>query len=234
MPIREWIAGMDYGVGFDSLSGKIRGNSVSRTGPETLPGTQQVKFSLDFVPSHYRLGEMLGVSDSSSLNNAITSHGSESGIATFLNARSIDRYSVILLVRVVVVSSMTRMHNNQLNQEAWDYMKNQGADMFRRRYGDEFVVGFITGGRYIGFIQFGTTREGDSQEIKAAIQANGALGSSFANSPGNLGSTITALSQRFQTSLTVFQEGGHVGATATTISDMIRDVGKFSKRVDVR
>ena len=228
MPIRLYQEGMVLGVGYDTLSSQVRGFSVARPDATAPAGGQQTTFHLDYVTSHEQLTELLDVSFSGSFGNAV-SPVSVSASASFVNSHSVDTYSVYLLAKVEVVNLEQRMPDVQLKPEAFNLMRDQGPDAFRKEYGDEYVIGITTGGHYTALLQLVTQRDDDKTEIKASVKAAGGLGSWQANA--NFKDAMTNLSEQYETHVSVLQEGGVQQITSTTIPDMIRDATNFPTTV---
>jgi hypothetical protein len=201
MSKRPFEEGMAYGVGFDSLSGKVRGDAVVRISPEHLGGSS-VLFLLEMITNHSQLSERLNVS--ASLGNALVGGGSLQ--AQFANANSIDEYSVYLLAQVVVMNAHAKMRDVRLNDEAWTLMNRQGPEVFRKRYGDEFIVGVTTGGYFGGLIQIHTTHREDKTDISASVRASGGLG--YWSAAGDFQSAVSKISSSYDCTTKTFQQGG--------------------------
>ncbi|MBR8835882.1 MAG: hypothetical protein DSM106950_18140 [Stigonema ocellatum SAG 48.90 = DSM 106950] len=68
---REFADGMDYGVGYDSLSGQVRGDWVETTEPKPPIGGagQEIFFQLHQVNSTQELAQYLDISASANITS---------------------------------------------------------------------------------------------------------------------------------------------------------------------
>jgi hypothetical protein len=104
------------------------------------------------------------------------------------------------------MNAHAKMRDVRLNQEAWDLMDRQGPEAFRKRYGDEFVVGVTTGGYFGGLIQIHTTHREAKTNISASLRANGGLGAWSA--AADFKSAVSKISSSYDCSIKTFQQGG--------------------------
>lgn len=227
MIIREFEAGMDYGAGYDSLSGLVRGDCVLRTTPEAPLGgdAQEILFRHQQVTTTLELAKYLNVSASGAINAKWFSQGS--GKLGFLSQTGINQYSVYLLLRVVVKNPALRMRDVKLTDEAWKLLEEQGADPFRQRSGDEFVVGLITGGEYFALLEVEASSEQQKKDISSLIRSRGPfweLGMEFSNS-------MSELSKRYSVKITSYQVGGKDTKIPTTVEDMIARAVSFPEQI---
>jgi hypothetical protein len=224
-----YFPSLAYGTGYDTLSQDVRGDSVIRTPPETVEGAggNIVDFRLSQVETHQELLEALDVSASVSLGNAITGGGSAQ--AAFSNKHSLDAYSLFLIVAVNVVKAHERMRDVKLSDDASDLMDEQGADAFRKRYGDAVVVGMTTGGRYFGLIQIHYQRQEDKTAISGAIRAGGGLGQWSASA--DFQTAVSKISSTYDVEIVEHQEGGADLTPARTVPDMSTKAVEFANSV---
>jgi hypothetical protein len=230
MGLIPYFPSLAYGTGYDTLAQEVRGDSVVRTSPETVADTggSIVDFRLSQVETHQELLEALDISASISLGNAITGGGSAQ--AGFSNKHSLDSYSLYLVVTVNVVKSHERMRDVQLNKDdAYDLMDKQGADAFRKRYGDAVVVGMTTGGRYFGLIQIHCLHQEDKAAISGAIRAAGGLGQWSASA--DFQTAVSKISSTFDLEISEHQEGGSDLTPARTVPDMSKKAVEFANSV---
>jgi hypothetical protein len=206
MAMRLYESGLVLGSGHDSISNEIHDVSVVRTPLESLGGGQVVTFSLERVTSHEELAKKLDVSAEAQMGNAVSGGGSIA--AAFHNSIKVDNYSIYLLVNVKVVNSHKKMTGLRLTTDAFDLLNVSGEDEFRRRYGDEFVVGATTGGSFFCLFQMHTHSEEEKTNLEVSLNVNGSAGSwSAAGDFKTAINTARAISQ-----ITVFaiQSGGNV------------------------
>src|SRR4051812_5669493 len=113
MPVRLYQEGLDFGVGFDSLSHRARGWAVERLQPlPTTAGGAQVTFNSYMITDHAELRQSLGVTTSASLSYKVVGEGSLE--AKFLDTHKIDQYSAFLLVQVTVINAQQRLADVRL------------------------------------------------------------------------------------------------------------------------
>ncbi len=224
--IREYEEGMFRGAGYDSLSGRLRGDAIGNHDALEEPEAkgQKIWFQLKQVKSSQELVKHLDVSTSASINAGLFGGGSIK--AKFASAQKINKYCVYALVQVIVQNPARRIRKPKLSIEANNLLEKQGAEAFRRTYGDEFVVGVITGGEYFALLEVIAEDEQQKAEISASIRAKEGtwkLGGDFQNS-------LSSIASRYQLNVYEYLAGGEP-SIAITFKDMIAKAVDFPRQV---
>ena len=228
---REFVDGMDYGAGYDSLSGKIRGDWVEITNPQPPIGGkgQEILFQLHQVNSTQELAENLEVS--ASANVTLASFAQASGKVGFLSQSKINKYSVYLLLRIVVKNPALRMRNISLTEQANKLLQTRGAEEFRKRAGDEFMIGLISGGEYIGLIEINTSSEEQKNEISADISLSKRFFVTAADFKADFQTSMSNISKKYEIRIFSYQIGGQETRQPQTIEEMITHAVNFPPNV---
>lgn len=225
---RQFLDGMDFGIGYDALLGEMRGDWVERTEPQPLKGGQgqEIFFQLHKVNSTQELAQHLNFSTNANINCASFIEGSAT--TAFLSNRKINRYSVYLLLRVVVKNPALQMRDVELKQQAIKLLKSPGgATEFRKRAGDEFIVGIISGGEYIALIEIEANSEDQKNEISGQISAINSNFGFAGNFTTNWKNTISNISKKGYTKIFSLQRGGQETKVPQNIEEMITHAENF-------
>ena len=230
MPKRDFQPdeGMDIGVGFNAISDEVCGDCVELTELQSTPnaGGQNVFFSLDFVTSREQFFETMNISLRAALKSVTSVSGSAK--AKFGMQQSIHRYSVFLAVIVVVRNATVRMRDVTLKDNAADLMA-RNHERFRTRCGDEFLVGYTTGGEFYGLLEIEASSKGEQNSISADIQASGAGGTW--NASVTFERAIRKITESYQLNVRTFQRGGMENSGVSTVEQMINRAVNFPNSV---
>jgi hypothetical protein len=248
MAIIEYNEEMFYGLGYNSLTGQIRGRAVeynpneiegieldlleenNKVGQKHNANGQKASLIIQSISSNEQLSELLNLSGSIEGGfMGIVAGGKLSAKGEFNRENKISRYSTYLMVRYVVRNAARRI-NPRLNSDAIAVLK-QGVDQFRKKYGDEFIVGFISGGEYICIIEI----EGSSQQKREEI--SGKLSASFQklaislNGGGQLDKSDLESIEQSNCKIKYYKAGGENFGVAADISKIVSDINDFAKEV---
>jgi hypothetical protein len=228
MALREYLPGMDYGVGIDSLSGAIRGDGVIRSQPEEVTGAsgQTIQFHLEKLETTEDLQESLNVSAEVDI-----SYGFAGGSARFDFAESCEMhsYSIYLLVRTEVSNSFRQMRDLKLKPQGLDLLRNGQADRFREQYGDVFVRGIETGGVLFDILELHTTSETHQRDVSASVEASGGLGSWAASA--QFSSSVKKATSKASLQIRSFQQGGQDTRQTVNLDEMVAKAVAFPAQV---
>jgi hypothetical protein len=231
MPIREFDHdnGMSYGVGFDSVSGDVRGDCVILTDPESPAGVsgQEVVFKLRQITSSSELSKELNISVSASLK---AQFGKVSAKASYASQQNINQFSIYLVAQVSVTNPTRRMRNVKLTDEAWNLLEVKGTEKFRDRCGDEFLSGITTGGQYTAVLQITTRTEEEKTNVSVSIRAKGTGGTWKAGADFKL--ALDKISQEHEVEVTSFQQGGDTATIPDTVEEIIERAVNFPGQVE--
>jgi hypothetical protein len=166
--LEPYAPGMDYGVGWDTVSGTPRGDAVIRTDPQEVTGAsgQSAELRLLEIERQEDLQHELGISVEASGQYGLWKSGASFKFAETSNFNS---YSYFLLVTVVVGNAFRQMRDIKLRPDAWKLLENGKGQRFREQFGDVVITGMATGGRFFTLLEIETTEEGEKQDIAAAV-----------------------------------------------------------------
>ncbi|MBV6626183.1 MAG: hypothetical protein KI793_25145 [Rivularia sp. (in: Bacteria)] len=193
---RQYTEGAYLGIGYNSLTGEFRNTAVKvdNKNVENNQGLereilQKVYFSYEHITNEEMLANSVGISgsafstakagfDFSNLDSAFESSinagasKSFSAKASFLKRKNWNSSYTYVLLRCVVENEKYRINNPTLTDEALDILnRKDGVSKFREKFGDEFVVGFSTGGEYFALIEASSSEQESQTNFAADIRA---------------------------------------------------------------
>ncbi len=173
----DFVNGMDYLNGFDSLTLEHHGPAVKGSEPRELPGSggQRTTCIIQLVNRQSDLATLMELSASASLKYALFGGGGAK--YNFFNSTKINTYSLDLLIYVKVSNSQKTVELSKLslNDDAKKlYKKN--PDLFIKTYGDKFIYGLMTGGEL--FVKLSLQSESSElvNRVTFSLKASGGLG----------------------------------------------------------
>jgi hypothetical protein len=146
--------------------------------------------------------------------------------AKFVSEQKINSYSVFLLVHVVVRNPTKRIRDVRLADSARELLATGQQEAFRRRCGDEFLVGITTGGEFLGMIEIESRDETDKKDISAKIRASGLTWKASAE----FQAAVESITAQRNTKVTVFRKGTQE-SIPIELQDMINQAKDFPKLV---
>lgn len=161
MTEREYKEGAFLGLGYNSLTDKFC-NTAIKLNQENVEivntGTnlslndygQKVSFAFEVIESQTALADSLNISGSAFLR--LGNHNL-SGKINFFKQQTIKKEHTYILVKYLVENEKYRLKNPELKDEAKKILELYGEKEFIKKYGDEFIIGFGTGGEYIALIE---------------------------------------------------------------------------------
>lgn len=131
---------------------------------------QKTDFTIQYVSSASELSDHLNLSASTKLNvsKGVASFDL-SAKGEFVRNRKASQRSIYLLVKSVVKNGKITLNQHKLKAQYAD--PNLSYDDFRRACGDSFASAVITGGEYIGVVEFVTKNDETKQVITAQVEA---------------------------------------------------------------
>lgn len=218
--------GMDYGVGVDSASGDSR--SVGVLGEQSsIPNATGsiVTFSLAQVTCDDDLQKALGVS--------VEGGG---GIGCFSASASVDfaqkchinSHSVFLLIIVEVTLAFSQIKAPKVDPEAAAHLVNGDSARFQDIYGDVFVRGLQTGGRYCAVVEVTTSDQSEQESL--ALSLKGSYGPF--NAQGSFSSSFSQAISTKSLNITASHDGGVVPREALTLEEVQNTAAGFAATVE--
>ncbi len=193
---RIYTEGAYLGLGYNSLTGEFRNRAIKVNSKnwendqdlerETL---QKVYFSFEHITDEKMLANSLEISGSgfnktqagfdpfnsnsrfgSPIN--VGASASFSAKARFFKQNSYNSSNTYILVKCLVENEKYRTVNHVLTDEASKILEaKDGVDRFQEKFGDEFVVGFSTGGEYLALIKASSSSEDSQTNLVADVRA---------------------------------------------------------------
>ena len=217
--------GMDYGVGIDSPSGASR--NVGVLGDVTsIPnaGGAIITFNMSQVSSDEELQTALGVSASGSAGIGCFS---ASASMDFAQKCHVHTNSVFLLASVEVNLAFSQIRSPKLIPDASAKLADGDPTRFQEMYGDLFVRGMQTGGRFFAVVEVFTSSSTEQQTLSASLQGSYGAFSAKGSFSSDFSQAISSKSLK----LTVHSEGGIVPREPTSLEDVQNIAASFASTV---
>jgi hypothetical protein len=225
---REWDDFMAVGVGYDAVSGKIRGDGVQRT-PVEGEGGEEVVFAINAVSSRKELARFMNITASASMRYAMFSGA---GKTKYFETLSINQYSIYIVVACVVSHSAKRMRDVVLKDSARQLLASGNSEQFRTTYGDEFVVGYTSGGEFYGIYELATKSEDEHKKFSQDLQGAGGYGAWSGSGSVAFEIAIQKLSEVLNMTFQMHISGGESNAPlAITAAELIEFARRFPQTV---
>ncbi len=219
------VLGMDYGVGIDSLGGKIRGNAVTLVPPHAIAGTgegQKILLVISQVESQEDLNRALNIS--ADVSAGFSFFGGDAKFQ-FAEQCQYHQYSVWLVAHISVQNAFQQMSvgDVQLKPDAVSLLSNGQEPRFREQFGDFFVLGVQTGGEVSVVLEIVTTSETDSQNVHSAVSGSGVIGTFPASASAQVTNSLQQSVMNHTTNLYINQSGGDPlkGLNVSTLVDQL-------------
>jgi hypothetical protein len=232
MPTVDWMDGMDYGKGFNSVTGTVRGKAVNHHLPSTIPDVsgQKVLYSILKITSFQDFESALSVEISAS-----GSYGMYSGSAmlNFAESRKLNSYTEYLVARVTVENPTFSIHDVALTIYANDLLKSGTADdlkTFKDHFGDYFIEGIKTGGAFYAVLEFSSTSEESQRQTRSSLNAGmQGLASSF-DASAKFSENLKNLTKDVSLQVYAYQAGGE-GPQSTDVDKIVQKASNFQNEV---
>ncbi|MEM7556541.1 MAG: hypothetical protein AAF378_21065 [Cyanobacteria bacterium P01_A01_bin.84] len=189
---RAYIEGAYLGIGFNSLTEEYRNRGV-KVGSKNAANDshlerevfQEVYFSYEHITDETMLANSLGISGSLFNKNRAGYDFSDAGWsfggnasasfsakAKFFSKRNWRSSYTYILVKCLVENEKYRLRDTVLTDEASKTLAGKDkVDRFREKFGDEFVVGFSTGGEYFALIEVSSFDTASQTNLVADVRA---------------------------------------------------------------
>jgi hypothetical protein len=167
----DFVRGMNFGMGFDSLRGNVRGNAVvsaSGSAPKAPDTGQSVSFSLQRVETNDDYDAALSMSVDAA---AVFGLFGGSGSFNLSQQRKFHSYSKYLVVSIRVINPLLQIPDPKLSASAFDLLDANRPDRFQQQFGDSFVLGISGGGLYYAVLEFTSTSQADLDNVSARLDA---------------------------------------------------------------
>lgn len=177
--------GEHLGMGFDSLKERIYSSSaidLSKINEEELKRESE-KVPLEEYYSFYCIENGKMLSKAFSISASISGDGigmigpvpcvmSASIKGDYFSAKQMKEENLNILLTYQLKNTVYRIKNPELSDQAKNILANSpDSKEFRRKFGDEFIVGFRTGAEYTALIEiFGVEKE-SKEEVYSKINA---------------------------------------------------------------
>jgi hypothetical protein len=218
--------GMDYGIGLDSPSGDARNAGV--LGDVTsIPNASGniVSYNLTQVTSDEDLQTSLGVSASASAGIGCFSASASMDFAQKCHVHS---NSVFLLASVDVNLAFAQIRTPKIAPEAAAKLADGSTTRFQEMYGDIFVRGMQTGGRFFAVVEVFTSSKTEQESLSLSLK--GSYGPFSAK--GSFSSEFSQAISNKSLKIMVHHEGGVVPREPTSLEDVQNIAATFAATVE--
>ncbi len=223
IPYRE---GMEYGMGVDSPSGDSRNLGVLGD-PTSIPnaGGSIVQYELTQVSSDEDLQTSLGISASASGG---VGPFSASASMDFAKKCHIHNNSVFLLASVTVTLAFAQIKAPKIAPEAAAKLSDGNTARFQEMYGDSFVRGIQTGGRFFSIVEIITSSSSEQESLSVSLKGSYGAFSGKAAFSSEFSSAVSSRSLK----ITTHHEGGVVPKEPTSLEEVQAIAAGFAATVE--
>jgi hypothetical protein len=218
------LSGVLLGKGVDVGAHKVLATALEESPRESLVpnGGQTIEFNMQAVTNSEELIRKLNLDIAASFPiMGVTI----APTVRYAASTSINRFYTYLLVTNVVHDQELVLSKPRLTQQALEILMTQGWAGFAKRYGLEYVAGYVTGGSFFGLIEVATTTTEEQAEVKAV------LGLTFGGTikvDASVESVITSKISAKVSTVTVYQTGGVGDPIETDAEGMMQQARTFA------
>jgi hypothetical protein len=154
--------------------------------------------------------------------------GSVDARVSFVGSLNLHRYYTYLLVHCTVENATTLLESYEVDDDVKAYVGTGSPNMndYYDKWGDTFVASYVSGGEFIGLVEFQT--ESDEAQATLAAQIN-AVGGSW-SAASDFQAQIEKLSQTTETSVTVYTNGS--AGPVPSVDQMVTAARSFPDQVN--
>ncbi|TIT17825.1 MAG: hypothetical protein E5W70_31225 [Mesorhizobium sp.] len=216
--------GMDYGIGLDSPSADTRNVGVSGE-VTTVPNASGsvVSFEMMQISTDEDMQESLGVSVKASGGVGLFS---ASASMDFARNTHVHSNSVFLLISVKVTLAFSQIKEPILKDDAKRVLE-RSPDRFQEMYGDSFVRGMRTGGRFFATVEVFTSSKSEQQSLSASVKGSYGLFSA----QGSFSTEFKSAMESKSLKIRVYREGGVVPEDPTSLEKVQEIARTFAATV---
>jgi hypothetical protein len=222
---------MNYGLGFNSLTGKIRGDALVPGQAKEIKGVegQTIRYYLSKVESVEELHTQLGLS--AEVNAQFGLFGASAKF-DFAQTSSFNSYSVFMVARVEVINAFRQLDGPRLDPPAEALLKPGGdQDRFAEQFGDSFIISMQTGGEFCAVMEFRTTSKSDQQSISASLE--GSYGLAF-DADVSFSHKMRSVAEHRFMKVSMYQAGGTDTTTTNNIEQALAKIKTFAASVETK
>jgi hypothetical protein len=217
--------GMDYGIGMDTASGDARNRGIiGEPSDIAAAGGAKVFYDLQQVSTDEDIQKAMSLSASASAGFGPMS---ASANMDFAQKSHVHEYSVFLLATVIVTLGFSQIVEPKIAPDAAAKLADGDFTRFQEMYGDQFVRGMQTGGRFIALVRVDTKDVTEQQSLSLKLKASygpfsasGSFSAEFSQAISTKSLTITATT-----------EGGVVPKQPTSLEEVQQIAAGFAATV---
>lgn len=223
IPYRQ---GMEFGIGVDTPSGDSRNVGVLGE-PTSIPNASGsiVTFAVKQVSSDEDLQTSLGVSASAGGGVGLFS---ASASMNFAQSCHIHSNSVFLVASVDVNLAFTQIRSPKIDPAAAAKLSDGDSTRFQEMYGDSFIRGMQTGGRFFAVAEIMTSTKSEQESL--SISLKGSYGPFAAQ--GSFSSEFRSAVENKSMKVQIHYEGGVVPKVPTGIDEIQAVASTFAASVE--
>jgi hypothetical protein len=225
----EYESGMNYGTGYDSQKGELKGVVVESKPLGYIDGAEnggsRSEFILDLIEDTNTLSKALGI-------DARASAGfgpfKASAKVNSLKKLEVNSYYSYVLVRYILHKNGKQLLDPKLTDLSKTIVNSQN---FSKTYGNKFIKEIDFGAEYYGLAVIKTHSSQEKDELKARLKASGW----GVNGSGNIDKASLALTTSSETSIHRDVIGGPINDTLPAdVSEMLKQAINFPKTLDLK
>lgn len=227
-----YVAGMDYGKGFNVLTGDIVGVAIdvgdekeTIVPPMNAEG-QWVTYDLTTVNTIENLYSKMGLSVEASVQ--FGGSFSASGKCEYAKETKVNSESTFLLARCIVRNAFTQVKNPKITDDALEELR-ENAVKFHRTYGHGFIRGMQTGGEFFAVISITSSSKKEQGKLATSLEAeyNGLFAQAKTSAALTAETKSKLASSRVQ--ITTYQSGGTGEDQSFVTKDLEKVMGRLKE-----
>lgn len=160
--------GIDLGMGFNTLTGEVRGLGAIGEASEAGAGGQKVVANARMIETETQMSESLNVSVEASGHYGLFSAEGRFGLS---QETSYTAQSTYVIAKCLVENPFVSLTRAEVHAEAARRMRDSGPEAFKSGYGDAFVRGLRTGGELYVVFQMTSSSTTEQTHVAASLQA---------------------------------------------------------------
>lgn len=210
--------GMELGVGVDDLTGAV-GSLAAIEYDEAASATDDVgmagRYETNLVRTAEQLYESLGVSVSAEGRYGLFNASAK---LNFVESSRFSSTSTFLLAHARIERAFTRARNPRPVDDADQLVRDGRMEVFRKRYGDQFIRGVKSGGEFVAILSITSEEIETEQKLALSLKA-GLDGLVFGGSvSAEIDKDMRSLRERSQVRVSIYQRGGSGSQISYTAS----------------
>jgi hypothetical protein len=240
---REYYGEGEYlGIGFDSFQEKFLSTAINCENikeedlrKRAIELSSEIQYSFEHIQSKSDLCKSFSLSGSISGALSTGTVGMLAGHARgqYFSNKNTKFENLCILLNYQLKNQAYRIKNPELSTNAKNFLESYGSTEFRKKFGDEFIIGFRTGAEYTALIEV-LSVEKEEQE-KKYLDIKTTISNIFyqVDLTSQINNEDRKKLQEFNANISCFKKGSTISDNSMilTFEQMIYDFKEFQRNV---